>query len=1411
MEPVEEDKSKIDVLIDVDDTIPVDEFEGKKVSAAELFKYARGSDRVLLVTGIIGAMATGCTLPVFSIIFGGLIEEASGADESEVGDQVAYWAKWMFIAGAGVFVAGCLMASCFAMCGERQINTIRKAYFEAVMRQEPAWFDIHKTGALTARLHGDTKIIHTGISERASFFFMHTTTIISSYTIGFVYSWRLTLILLSLAPLLGISGVLMFLSLTTMTTKSRKAYGSAGAIAEEVLSSMRTIHSLSAHTQFREKFDAEIDNAREVSKYSGFVTGGGIAFAMACMFGSYALGLFYASFLIEWNLNSVADILTAFFAVLFGSFSLGQVIPPITSFAKAQVSAYKIFRVIDRIPRIEPGTQQLPNLKGKINFDGVTFRYPSRMHRPVIVDLNLEIEAGSTAAFVGLSGCGKSSLVSMVQRFYEPAKGYYGVKQMDGSFRPFPYESNLALLDAVKGTSNNAGGSAKTITLHHPINMNGTCVKECVVTLSNNPDDDGDTCTVKDSDGTVRVEDDKWYWVEKPNPKEDECLEFLLPTRVSRQLNQALVNQETIATVEVGFGTYTIDLKKMTRTNIAQQVLYQPNGKLLVDDVPIGQLDLDWWRDSIGMVTQEPVLFSGSVLDNIRMGRKEATLEEVIEACQQAHIHHVIERWPEAYETKVGEGGCQLSGGQKQRIAIARAVIKRPKILILDEATSALDRESEVKVQTALQSIMKSASGDVTTLVIAHRLQTVMHADKIVVMQPPTRGLEQEGAKIVESGTHAELLAKEGHYAALWNAQNRVSSDANEENTAAETGAKVADEDERAPVQVKTAEELELEKKQKMEEKIKKKTSLARVARLAAPWYPWLVPGLLGAVITGAVYPVYALVFSNALDILAGIDIGTRDRNDITVYIILFLAVAAGAFVGNLILDGAFGYIGAQVTAKLRKMLFAHYLKQDMSFFDVPDHESGELAAALSGQTEAIHNLFGVNLGMLLRILVNFGGGFAIAFAYQWKVTLVVLALAPVLVISGYMNALIMSSSFGGGESGTGRLASEAITNIKTVISFNGQPTMLEMFSQAGDAQVRAKIKRALGQGIAYGVSQFFMFAVFGVAFWYGGSLISDGEADFKDVTTAVMEVVMASMGVGEAVGMQGASVDARAAAATVFEMLDTPPQADQMATTGKTDCITNGTIKFTDVTFTYPTRPNIQVLKNFSLTIQPKPSGMQVGLIGSTGSGKSTVMQILQRFYSLEDCGTGTVSVDGIDLSSINLQYWRSLVGVVSQEPMLFAMSVLDNIRLGKPDATMEEVREACKLAHISAEIEKLPQGYFTNVGARGSMLSGGQKQRVAIARAVVKNPKLLLLDEATSALDNTSEAEVQKALDHIIETQSMTTVTIAHKLTTIEAADQITVLDRGNLIEQGTHEELMKIPNGDYKSRYLLYHSLE
>ncbi|KAJ9473148.1 Multidrug resistance protein 1 [Diplonema papillatum] len=1422
-----------DVLLDALNSVPLEEEVGKSVSFSELFKFAKGYDFALLMLGIVAAMGVGMALPIFSLLFGELVEEGNSLNTDSIGDRVGDLGEWMFIAGGLVFAAGFIMSACFSLSSDNQVHRIKTAYFDAILRQESAWFDLHKTGSITSRLHGNTEIIKQGLSERASFFFYHLFTIIASFSISFVKCWRLTLVLLAMAPLTGLSAVAMFYALTAMGKKNSAAYANAGAIAEEVLSSVRTVHSLSAHRRFEGAYHAEIDGACAASRFAGFVSGAGIGSAFFCMFCTYALGLWYSSFLVDWELSTISEVLTAFIAVLFASVSFGQIIPPITSFAQAQQAAHSIFRVIDREPRVEQGTRKLPELKANIRFNRVTFRYPTRMHRPVIREFSLEIPAGETVAFVGLSGCGKSSLVSLIQRFYEPAAGYFGVRGPGGSFVPLPYEANAVLLEKLRMGGGGAG-CPQTVDVTLPISLAATCSKTMAVRLAGTG---ALSRTVQGSDGPIRWDGGKWYWIErraaKPGlsaccgPKgsatksnsdpfaefEEEPagdLEFAFPDRVSALLSEAETAGRPFVEVDLAFGRYKIDMYKRTRTNVEQPVEYQKNGAITVDGERLGSLDIGWWRDNIGMVTQEPVLFSGTVFDNIRMGRKEATREEVVEACEQAHIHSVIERWPDAYETKVGEGGCQLSGGQKQRIAIARAIIKRPKILILDEATSALDRESEVKVQKALQSIMNSDNGKVTTIVIAHRLQTVMHADRIVVMQPPSSENDDEGGKIVETGRHAELLANEGYYAKLWNSQNRTTDSRADDASGEAVQSAAADLE--APVQTKTADELEEEQKKQMEEKIKNKTSFLRIARLAAPWNSWLVPGIAGALLTGAVYPVFALVFSEALDILGSMNYKVTDRSDIDKYAVYMLFVAVGAWFGHVLLNGGFGYVGTQLTCRIRKMLFSHYLSQDVAFFDAPGHETGELTTVLSGKAQVIHGLFGLNIGMLLRVLVALGLGFTMAFVRSWRVTLMVLTAVPVLIVTGWLSVAIAASGFGSKGSSTSVVARESIANVKTVVSLNTQADAVASFAAASSAALKKQYRNAFAYALTFGMGQFAIFAVFGIGFLYGGKLISDGTDDFSSIQAAVIQVVMASLGIGEAAGMQASAANAKEAAAVVFETLDTKPSLDQMSERGRSDGVTRGVVEFSDVTFAYPARPNVDVLKRFSLKIAPAGGrqGTQIGLIGSTGSGKSTTLQLLERLYSLSQCGSGSVTVDGIDIAELSLGYWRSMVGVVSQEPVLFDMSVLENVRLGKPNATLEEVIEACELAHIADDITRLPQGYNTKVGARGSMLSGGQKQRVAIARAVVKKPKFLLLDEATSALDNASERLVQRALDHVIETQSMTTITVAHKLTTIENADVITVLDRGVIIEQGSHEQLMKIESGDYKDRYLLYHSL-
>ena len=608
---------------------------------------------------------------------------------------------------------------------------------------------------------------------------------------------------------------------------------------------------------------------------------------------------------------------------------------------------------------------------------------------------------------------------------------------------------------------------------------------------------------------------------------------------------------------------------------------------------------------------------------------------------------------------------------------------------------------------------------------------------------------------------------------------------------------------------VKSADEQAKEDEEKKKAKIKKNKSLSRVIGLARPDLLWVIPGIIGSLLNGAIYPIYAFFFADALDVFQKIhEDDNYDRSNIDFWCLMFVVVGLGALIGNILQFGSFGYMGERLTLRIREMLFRHMLRQDLAFYDLPEHESGALGMVLSKETEAVHNMFGPFIGTLIRTVSCLAMGFTFAFVANWKLTLVLLSTVPAVCLAGAANMMIMM----GGESldrkgASGRVTSEAISNVKTVVSFNLAKKMVEEYRVATAAVKANRMKRAWGIGFAFGFSQLSLFSVFALGLWYGGKLMGDDELEYRDLTLVIMSISMSSMGVGETMAMQGTGMDASEASANIFEMLDTEPLVDQMSTAGKRDVLKAGDIGFEKVDFAYPTRPNMPVLRNFSMDIKGSHEGMHVGLIGGTGSGKSTVMALLQRFYKL---GTGQINVDGVDLAGVDLQWWRSQVGVVSQEPALFGMTVLQNIRLGKPNATMAEVHEAAKLAHIHRVIEDLPEGYDTEVGTKGSRLSGGQKQRVAIARAILRKPRILLLDEATSALDNECEGEVQRALDNVIAERSMTTITIAHKLSTIRDAQAITVLRKGRLIEQGSHDELMAL-GGEYASMYMLYHSLE
>ncbi|CAA7046926.1 unnamed protein product, partial [Microthlaspi erraticum] len=388
-----------------------------------------------------------------------------------------------------------------------------------------------------------------------------------------------------------------------------------------------------------------------------------------------------------------------------------------------------------------------------------------------------------------------------------------------------------------------------------------------------------------------------------------------------------------------------------------------------------------------------------------------------------------------------------------------------------------------------------------------------------------------------------------------------------------------------------------------------------------------------------------------------------------------------------------------------------------------------------------------------------------------------------------------MSKVVGDGQAAyaeAGNVVEQAIGGIRTVVAFTGEKQAIEKYNEKLDIAYKTTVKQGLISGLGLGVTLFVTFSSYGFAVWYGAKLIIEKGYDGGQVINVIFAVLSGAMSLGQTSPCLNAFASGQAATFKMFKTIKREPKIDAYDTSGVVLDEIRGDIELRDVHFTYPARPEVQIFAGFSLFIQ---SGTTVALVGQSGSGKSTVIGLIERFYDPE---SGEVLLDGHDLKKLKLKWIRSKIGLVSQEPTLFETTIRENIAYGKENATDHEIRTATELANASKFIDTFPECLDAMVGEKGTQLSGGQKQRIAIARAILKNPKILLLDEATCALDAESEHIFQDALVKLMANR--TTVVVAHRLTTIRSANMIAVVHQGKIVEKGTHEEMIQDPDGAY-----------
>ncbi|BBG97933.1 P-glycoprotein 20 [Prunus dulcis] len=1282
------------------------------VPFSRLFTCADRLDWVLMTVGSLAAAAHGTALVVYLHYFAKIIQ-ILWMGKNHPGDQPPppdiseeQFQKFMDLAlsiiyiATGVFAAGWIEVSCWILTGERQTAVIRSNYVQVLLNQDMSFFDTYgNNGDIVSQVLSDVLLIQSALSEKVGNYIHNMATFFSGLIIGFINCWQIAAITLATGPFIVAAGGISNIFLHRLAENIQDAYAEAASIAEQAVSYIRTLYAFTNETLAKYSYATSLQATLRYGILISLVQGLGLGFTYGLAICSCALQLWVGRFLVSQGKAHGGEIITALFAVILSGLGLNQAATNFYSFDQGRIAAFRLFEMISRSSSTvnHEGTTPV-TVQGNIEFRNVYFSYLSRPEIPILSGFYLTVPAKKAVALVGRNGSGKSSIIPLMERFYDPTLGE-------------------VLLD---------GENIKNLKLEWLRSQIGLVTQEpALLSLS-----------IRDNIAYGR----------------DATVDQIEEAAKIAHAHTFITSLEGSYDTQVGRAGLALTEEQKIKLSIARAVLLNPS-ILLLDEVT-GGLDFEAERAvqealDLLMLGRSTIIIARR-LSLIRNADYIAVMEEgqLVEMGTHDELLTLDGLYAELLK-------CEEAAKLPRRMPLRN--YKETATFQIEKDSSA----SHSFQEPSSPKMMKSPSLQRASGMFRMGDGNFNSEESPNARSPPAEKMLENGQPLDSADKEPSIKRQDSFEMRLpelpkidvqsVNQQTLngsdpespvsplLTSDPKNERSHSQTFSRPHSHSDDFPMKLK-------EEKSTHQ---KKAPSFWRLAQLSFAEWLYAVLGSIGAAIFGSFNPLLAYVIALIVTAYYRGDEGHHLSQEVDKWCLIIACMGIVTVVANFLQHFYFGIMGEKMTERVRRMMFSAMLRNEAGWFDEEENSADTLSMRLANDATFVRAAFSNRLSIFIQDSAAIIVAVLIGMLLQWRLALVALATLPILTISAIAQKLWLAG-FSRGIQEMHRKASlvleDAVRNIYTVVAFCAGNKVMELYRLQLKKIFKQSFFHGMAIGFAFGFSQFLLFACNALLLWYTAISVRN---KYMDLPTAIKEYMVfsfATFALVEPFGLAPYILKRRKSLISVFEIIDRVPKIEPDENSAMKPPNVYGSIELKNVDFCYPTRPELLVLSNFSLKVN---GGQTVAVVGVSGSGKSTIISLIERFY---DPVAGQVLLDGRDLKVYNLRWLRNHLGLVQQEPIIFSTTIRENIIYARHNASEAEMKEAARIANAHHFISSLPHGYDTHVGMRGVDLTPGQKQRIAIARVVLKNAPILLLDEASSSIESESSRVVQEALDTLI-----------------------------------------------------------